>query len=241
MKRRAFTLVELLVVITIIALLIALLLPALKQARMKAQTVQCLSNIKQFGLATSVYATENREHFPYHNASASGAWALLLFPYVNHSAQAYNCPAAILPWSLDSRNGYGEFYAGQKIPRECYGMNYAIVGSPFRPIVDGGPVFGRVKLNRVRKPANWIYMSDCGYPWIQWSTADNPVSDNTPSLVRHSGNPNAMNTGVSNILFLDFHAATLPPRFSQSGGKYNWLIEGEYNPFPSPNVGAEPN
>src|SRR4026207_868242 len=63
-SRHAFTLVELLVVIAVITILAALLLPALNQAQEKARTTYCLNNLKQWGLATQMYASDNNDRLP---------------------------------------------------------------------------------------------------------------------------------------------------------------------------------
>lgn len=63
-KDRAFTLVELLVVIGIIAVLISILLPALSRARDQASRVKCLSNMRQLYLASMEFASRNKDQIP---------------------------------------------------------------------------------------------------------------------------------------------------------------------------------
>ena len=87
-KLAGFTLIELLVVISIIALLVGILLPALGAARRTAQNVQCLSNERQMGVATFVYADQNGGSLPFgaNNGNPSmfpddelTDWSLLIF------------------------------------------------------------------------------------------------------------------------------------------------------------------
>ena len=80
--RPGFTLIELLVVIAIIAILAALLLPALAKAKEKAQKIQCLNTLKQFGIAAQLYATDYNDYVPSDYITQGTMWANLLAPYV---------------------------------------------------------------------------------------------------------------------------------------------------------------
>jgi prepilin-type N-terminal cleavage/methylation domain-containing protein/prepilin-type processing-associated H-X9-DG protein len=70
-ERPGFTLIELLVVIAIIAVLASLLLPVLVMARMRAQTAQCISNMKQMQTAWFLYSTDNQDYLA-PNSDATG-------------------------------------------------------------------------------------------------------------------------------------------------------------------------
>ena len=73
--KKNFTLIELLVVIAIIAILAAMLLPALGKARDKAQAISCVNNMKQFGTATNMYVSDNKQIMPTWYGNNAWSWA----------------------------------------------------------------------------------------------------------------------------------------------------------------------
>jgi prepilin-type N-terminal cleavage/methylation domain-containing protein/prepilin-type processing-associated H-X9-DG protein len=119
MKLKGFTLIELLVVIAIIAILAAILFPVFAQAREKARQISCASNLKQIGLAITMYAEDNDEYQPnavengcqYNpagNCNAIGAtfaWPGKIAPYVK-TVGIFGCPDDPKSLGVDSGHGW---------------------------------------------------------------------------------------------------------------------------------------
>jgi prepilin-type N-terminal cleavage/methylation domain-containing protein len=153
-ERNSFTLIELLVVIAIIAILAALLLPALASATEKAKRAQCLSNLKQQGIACVMYVDDNADRFPNFNNSVDTYYAWggslgtetehlgmdgitnrLLNPYVAKNGGATENEAGVLKTFLCPSDN------GTHVPDPVTGQNgywysrtptrYAVVGSSY--------------------------------------------------------------------------------------------------------------
>src|SRR6185312_6445899 len=96
-RERGFTLIELLVVIAIIAILAAMLLPALSRAKARAKRIQCISNLKQWGMGFQLYAGDNNDSMPSGWYDPNGMWMVALVPDIpgaNIGGSICFCPTA---------------------------------------------------------------------------------------------------------------------------------------------------
>jgi prepilin-type N-terminal cleavage/methylation domain-containing protein/prepilin-type processing-associated H-X9-DG protein len=98
-QSRAFTLVELLVVISIIGLLAGLAVPAVTRGLASAKSGGCLSNLRQIGIATLAYASENQMKLPDSGTGNDPLWAKSLTNFISAKADKKNtifvCPGAV--------------------------------------------------------------------------------------------------------------------------------------------------
>jgi prepilin-type N-terminal cleavage/methylation domain-containing protein/prepilin-type processing-associated H-X9-DG protein len=100
--KKGFTLIELLVVIAIIAVLMGILMPALSMARKQGQQAVCQSNLRQTGLAASMYADDNEHKVPRGTGGGKNIlWFQVFLPYLAHDkdkkdyrdVESFRCPS----------------------------------------------------------------------------------------------------------------------------------------------------
>ena len=224
MRRSAFTLLELLVVVAIIAVLIALLFAAIQKARQTGEATACASNLKQLALANLAFAAEHDGQYvaaqDHANAvrwhgvrSGGGAFDGTrgpLAPYLGAEARVKLCP--IFRDALSGADSFENSTGG-------YGYNAAYIGG------QPGNAFVAERFANVLHPARTLMFADCAfarangiqeYPYCepyQWTDAVGRLRGAlSPSVhFRHHGR--------ANVAWCDGHVtAELPAELGSTNG-----------------------
>lgn len=226
-QRRGFTLIELLVVIAIIAILAAILFPVFAQAREKARSTSCSSNLKQIGIGALMYAQDYDEMLMPVQVAPSpvvyfwfGAYDYstqtldetkgLVYPYLkNHQIQA--CAS----FGTTRRRTIGQ---------TGYGYNYAYL-SPLTyepPTYDAIPHV--VSMAAVNSPAETVQLADCArinnweYPA---PTLEGSVYLDPPSW-DWSGKLHGRHSERGNVQWVDGHVKSWAPIYHPAGSTFGW-------------------
>jgi prepilin-type N-terminal cleavage/methylation domain-containing protein/prepilin-type processing-associated H-X9-DG protein len=229
-KRSAFTLVELLVVIGIIGVLVGILLPSLARARESAKRIQCISNMRQLGIAFVMYVQDNKGWFPRPAERAGGHpddWIysegrpldqgrLVKYHGNRFKADLYTCPS-------DQPEAHVE---SMRFPYS-YSVNDEICR---RALMTPTGMQPTLKVNQIKRPADKIFMIDeatttiddgCFRP-SDGLTGANVLSTRHNAMRRKEQELNVKkNTGFGNVMFADGHAATIERKYCVDPWYYN--------------------
>ena len=196
----AFTLIELLVVIAIIAILAGMILPAISLAKGRTQTIKCLNQLKQMGIATAMYTDEQNDRLPgsQHNLPS---WLYSLAKY--NGTNIYLCP-------LDGNSGVN-------VPRPySYAVNDFLTPHPA-----GAPQLNFSKASSVPDDTATLWMGEMqgdilGQDHFHFADFRNSPEPTNPAGGYSTNGfrgqvEDTRHSGAANYLFLDGHVNTIKP------------------------------
>ena len=228
-SRSAFTLVELLIVSAIVAILFGLLAAGLSRAKMAAQRIVCLNNLKQWGCATHLYAHENDEQLPREAAfDGINPWEVTGSPTnsdVWHNALPVTASVSAMTQYAQTPSSQQDFYSAKTI-FHCPSAHFSAVAATYPnfslamnsklmrdfesapPPPKGTPAASECKLSDIKAPDRTALFLDSGIPGEARLCSFQPPYTGQPKADA-SQFPGRHNRG-GNIVFADAHALTLP-------------------------------
>lgn len=191
MNRKAFTLIELLIVITIIALLLGITIPAIGHCKQKVQRLTCTSNLHQLSLALNTYANDSVS-YPYGFSDLPGMRSLPPEGFAGNATMDW-----MGRWWSDS---IGQIIKSSTV-MDCpgsreerlyknlcgnYGVNYSICKRSPLSSKENEFIGKPLKSTQVHQPASVVLVMDAGYSLISWKAA---TGDPSISFENSNRNP----------------------------------------------------
>ncbi|AKC82008.1 hypothetical protein IMCC26134_03040 [Verrucomicrobia bacterium IMCC26134] len=193
-----FTLIELLTVIAIIGILAAIIIPTVGKVRATANAAKCKSQMREIGMATQLYAQDNKSEMPFY--TANNPWTFYMERYFNNNRPASNvysntsvvtCPSASIP-PADPSQGYSRTYSANP---------FVIV----KRTSSTDTVTPSYKINRITRPSETLIFAD----GIQVSTTSGScqsalvevdVWKSQPTLLANADTPIDMSPDVDSVV-----------------------------------------
>jgi prepilin-type processing-associated H-X9-DG protein/prepilin-type N-terminal cleavage/methylation domain-containing protein len=229
---RAFTLVELLVVIGIIALLISILMPALSAARAQANTIKCASNLKSIGQVAHMYAQDFKGKVPrnyeyggqYQDGHILWAEAFARYLYKGFRDNTNGDVSAARDRQLAPEFEKMEVYQCPVNPRDEMVLDYVSNGWPLTTAAQATGSEPALPITKVKRATEIVYLVDASstnigeMPRDQFHYYDALRPSSLPMSNPTTINPNSRvltdtrHRGAANILYLDGHVSSKPFR-----------------------------
>lgn len=241
MVKKAFTLVELLVVISVISLLMAVLLPALGSARQQGKFVFCLNNLRQMAIAANTYVSSNNDYYPlaYYNKVKDDIMYYYSWDFISYRDWSTSPPKDFVepgllwqggtiekvhqcPAFKGEDNWFADPYTGYNYNTSYIGRDETVDLAVCPPTCPG--IKGSTKATQVKRPSETAVFGDgemysedvAGANKFMRAPFSNPRDASFSDSARAAGAQGYRHLGKTNVAFCDGHVKSWKDLFTNT-------------------------